>query len=85
MHWKDQYQQPTSADNLIKVPLGCISVGVCIHMYIQESKNNNKIMSDFYNSLPMRMQDMKNLKGLLIRQLKDYFFSGLRKHNERLL
>ena len=41
-------------------------------------------MLDFYNSLPTRMQDRRNLKGLLTRQLKDSFFSGLRKHNERL-
>lgn len=41
------------------------------HMYIQESKNDNKATLDFYNPLPTRMQDMKNVKDLLMRQLKD--------------
>lgn len=55
----------------------CVSVGICIHTYVQESKNTSKTTLDFYNSFPMKMQTMKNVKGLLMTQLKDFFLLDL--------
>lgn len=46
-------------------------------MYIRESKNDNKATLDFYNPLLTRMQDMKNFKDLLMRQLNDCGLVGL--------
>lgn len=51
----------------------CISVGVHIHMY-KRAKTPVKATSDFYNSLPTRMQTMKNLKGFTNEVTKGFFF-----------
>lgn len=73
MHWKDQYQQSTSADNLIRAPWnGYLQVYAYIHLY-KRAKTPVKTTLDFYSSLPMKMQTMNHLKGLLMRQLKDFF------------
>lgn len=74
-HWKDRCQQPTFADNLIKVPGDvCLSVGVCIQSTCKRVRMPIKAMLDFYSSPPTRMQEMNNLKGLSTRQLKIFFF-----------